>query len=196
MRHAQAGGFSPVGSSRSPGSSSGRSRCGRSPSPGRRGSAAAACGVVRQPAARPAGGATAAERPAGVLVRKAAQGGCSPRRRCPAKVPRLRQRPAGAGANVAGSRPTAGQVNNFLDVSGPATGAVAAGGAARTGGAAADFLQGGGATQLPAAGAGNRQLDASAVALARSGAGATALAAARRPGAAAFATGAGRRRRC
>jgi hypothetical protein len=70
-------------------------------------------------------------------------------------------------------------VNNFLDVSGPATGAVAAAGAGRAGGAAADFLQGGAATQLPAAGAGNRQISAGAAvgAGAAIGAGGAALAA-------------------
>jgi hypothetical protein len=52
---------------------------------------------------------------------------------------------------VAGSRPSAGQLNNFLDVPAAGTGAVAAAGGARPGGAAADFLQGGAATQRPAA---------------------------------------------
>ena len=62
----------------------------------------------------------------------------------------------GAGANVAaGARPSAGQVNNFLDVPRASTGAVGAGGGARpgAGGAAGEFLQGGGgaaAAQLPA----------------------------------------------
>ncbi len=65
------------------------------------------------------------------------------------------QRPAtgsGAANRAAGSRPTSGELNKFLDVPGPATGAAGAAGAGagRAGGAAADFLQGGG-TQLAAA---------------------------------------------
>ena len=52
----------------------------------------------------------------------------------------------GAGTVAAGARPSAGQLNNFLDMPRAATGAVGAGGGARPGGggAAADFLQGGG----------------------------------------------------
>ncbi len=76
------------------------------------------------------------------------------------------QRPAaGAGAaNVAaGSRPTAGQVNNFLDVPGPATGAAgaASGRARERGGAAADFLQGGGAAVAAGAAVGGAAVAAS-----------------------------------
>ncbi len=90
-------------------------------------------------AARPAAGAGAAARPAagaGVAARPGAAAGP-------------------AGANVAaGARPSAGQVNKFLDVPSASTGAVGAG-ATRpaAGGAAADFLQGGGGaavSQLPA----------------------------------------------
>src|SRR5207237_1380998 len=58
----------------------------------------------------------------------------------------------GAGGNFAGGRPTAGQLSNFLDIPGPATGAIGAGGAGRPGGAAADFLQQGAASQRPALG--------------------------------------------
>lgn len=76
---------------------------------------------------------------------------------------------AAGGARVAsGARPTAGQLNNFLDVPGPAAGAGA--GQARTGGAAADFLQGGVATQRPAAGTSNRTLVAGAAGTAGVGA--------------------------
>jgi hypothetical protein len=64
-------------------------------------------------------------------------------------------------------------VNNFLDVSGPATGAVAAAGAGRAGGAASDFLQGGVAAQRPAAVTANRPVAAGAAV----GAGAAAVAA-------------------
>src|SRR5205085_4007618 len=68
------------------------------------------------------------------------------------------------GGNFAGGRPTAGQLSNFLDIPGPATGAIGAGGAGRPGGAArpggalrpggaaADFLQQGSISQLPAGG--------------------------------------------
>ena len=44
---------------------------------------------------------------------------------------------------AAGSRPSAGQLSNFLNIPAPATGAIGAAGAGRPGGAAADFLQGG-----------------------------------------------------
>jgi hypothetical protein len=63
----------------------------------------------------------------------------------------------GVGAGGAGARPSARQLNNFLDVPHASTGAVGAGARAGAGGAAADFLQGeGGArpSQLPAPGAG------------------------------------------
>jgi hypothetical protein len=97
--------------------------------------------------ARPAAGAGAAARPAtgaGGATRPAAGAGAAAR---PATGARTT---AGTGA-----RPSAGQLNNFLDVPSASTGAVRAGGGARQGaggGAAADFLQGGGAaaSQLPA----------------------------------------------
>ena len=94
-----------------------------------------------RPACRSAAGAQAGARPS--------------RRRRQRQGAAAGQRPAAAGGErrivAAGSRPTSGQLNNFLDVPGPATGAVGAAGAAgaaagRGGGAAADFLQGGGAT--------------------------------------------------
>ena len=88
-------------------------------------------------AARPAGGAGgAAAAPA-----RAGQGNRGRRGARPGAGA------GGAGANVAaGARPSAGQLNNFLDVPSASTGAVGAGGGARpgAGGAAADFLQGGG----------------------------------------------------
>lgn len=75
----------------------------------------------------------------------------------------------GAGGVAAGARPTAGQLNNFLDIPRASTGAVgagvgigagagvAAGIGAGVGGAAADFLQGGAvASQLPAGAGGGR----------------------------------------
>ena len=74
------------------------------------------------------------------------------------------QRPAngkGAAGVAAGSRPTAGQLDKFIDAPGPATGAVGAAGAARAGGAAADFLQGGG-KQLAAGVAGGAAVGAPA----------------------------------
>ena len=75
---------------------------------------------------------------------------------------RWRTRPAAAAAGkAAGSRPTSGQVNNFLDVSSPSTGAVGATGAARGGGAAADFLQGG-APQVAAGAVGAAAVGATA----------------------------------
>lgn len=52
-----------------------------------------------------------------------------------------------------GGRPSAGDLNNFLDIPRPATGAIGAGAAAGAGGAAADFLREGGAgrpSQSPA----------------------------------------------
>ena len=82
------------------------------------------------------------------------------------------QRPAtgkGAAAVAAGNRPTSGQLDKFIDAPGPATGAVGAAGAARPGGAAADFLQGGG-KQLAAGVAGGAAVGAAA-GLARTDAG-------------------------
>ena len=92
---------------------------------------------------RPAQGAAAGQRPA--------QGAAAGQR--PAQGAAAAARPA------AGTRPTAGQVGNFLDVPGTAGGggkAVAAGavaGAGRAGGAAGDFLQNGAAAPLAVAGA-------------------------------------------
>lgn len=63
--------------------------------------------------------------------------------------------PGGAGTGFTpGGRPTAGQLNDFLNVPRPSTGAI---NGARPGGAANDFLRGNVATQLPAGGiSGNR----------------------------------------
>ena len=148
-------------------------------------------------AARPAAGAGAAARPAaggGAAARPAAGAGAAARPAAGAGTAAGGARPA-TGAGAAGARPSAGQLNNFLDVPRASTGA-GAGAAARpgAGGAAADFLQGGGgatASQLPArAGAG-------AAAAARPGVGAgvaagvgAGAAAAARPGVGAGATGA------
>jgi hypothetical protein len=94
-------------------------------------------------AARPAAGGGAAARPA---VRPAGSVGGAARPGTGAGGP-------GTNAGV-GARPSAGQLNNFLDIPLASTGAVGAGGGVRpgAGGAAADFLQGGGgaaASQLP-----------------------------------------------
>ena len=71
--------------------------------------------------AGPAGGAAGSCRgpPAGAASRTGRRSGKARRRRCPGGaapdkvLPRRSGRSGGAGANVAGSRPTAGQVNNF-----------------------------------------------------------------------------------
>ncbi len=62
-------------------------------------------------------------------------------------------RPGAGYATGGAGRPTAGQLNNFLDVPRPSSGAVGAGGAARpdAGGAAADFFRDGGAAGNTAA---------------------------------------------
>lgn len=68
-------------------------------------------------------------------------------------------RPGGAGAGIAaGGRPSAGQLNNFLDIPHSSTGAIGGGAASRPagGGAAADFLRDSGPVRpstLPAGGA-------------------------------------------
>ena len=99
------------------------------------------------------------------------QSGC-PTWWCAGSRCRGRTRPAngkGAAAVAAGNRPTAGQLDKFVDAPRPATGAVGAAGAARAGGAAADFLQGGG-KQLAAGVAGGAAVGAAA-GLARTDAG-------------------------
>jgi len=120
------------------------------PAPAAGRSPAISGGVSAGAATRPAAGAGAAARPAagaGVATRPAVGASGAARPGVSA---------GGAGANVAaGARPSAGQVNNFLDVPRASTGAGAAGGGVRpsAGGAAGEFLQGGGgvgAAQLPA----------------------------------------------
>ncbi len=123
-----------------------------------------AAGGAPKAAARPAGPAASAKgapRPAGGAAGKSAQaqrpaaGGAAPGKAAA-------QRPGAATANVAaGGRPSSSQVSSFLDVSRPATGAVGAAGAGRSGGAAADFLQGGG-TQLAAGAVGGAAVGAAA----------------------------------
>lgn len=60
------------------------------------------------------------------------------------------------GAGGAGTRPSASQVNNFLDVPRASTGAVAGNARPGAGGAAGEFLQHGGAATRPVAGTGAR----------------------------------------
>jgi hypothetical protein len=139
---------------------------------------------------RPSGGASAAARPA--APRPAASPGAGAARpstgagaaRPPGSAVGSGTRPGSSGAPGArpggatpgatpGSRPNASQVNNFLDVPRAGTGAAGAG-AARGGGAAADFLQQGNRpSQLPGgAGAGIAAGAAAGAAIARPGAGA------------------------
>ncbi|MBL9161654.1 MAG: hypothetical protein JNL18_02810 [Planctomycetaceae bacterium] len=118
-----------------------------------------------QAASRPAQSRPAASRPAGPQAgaRPAGAGNVGAAGQRPAGGPAAANRPAAG-------RPTPGQLNNFLDIPGPATGAVgtARPGAARpgaggavAGGAAADFLQGGG-KQLAAGAAGGAAVGAAA----------------------------------
>ena len=116
------GGFSPSGGSRSasPKASSRPASTGASRSSASSASSRPSSGGGKAAASRPGAGS-------------------------PGKGTAAGQRPAsggGAAKVAAGSRPTSSQLNNFLDVSGPATGAAGAAGAGRAGGAAADFLQG------------------------------------------------------
>lgn len=100
-----------------------------------------------RPAARPA--APSVSRPATPNVARPNPGGPGVR---PGNTPNIGSKP-GVGSNVPGSRPSASQLNNFLDLpnAGPGPGPGGVAGGTRPGGAAADFLQGG-ASQLPAAG--------------------------------------------
>ena len=148
------GGFSPSGGGSRPASSKPKSRP-ASTSASRPSAPSASTrpsqGGGQKAAARPAGGASnakAAARPGGT----------------PAQGAVASQRPAngkGAAAVAAGNRSTAGQLDKFVDAPRPATGAVGAAGAARAGGAAADFLQGGG-KQLAAGVAGGAAIGAAA----------------------------------
>jgi hypothetical protein len=155
------------------GGSAARSGAGLSPSggasrpAGSNASARPSAGGTPKAAARPSGGAAA--KSAGAAQRPAQAGGAAGKGAVATQRPAqaggaagkgavAAQRPAQAGGaaaanRAAGARPSAGQVNNFIDVPGrAATGAVGVAGAAgagRPGGAAAEFLQGGG-TQLAA----------------------------------------------
>ena len=115
-------------------------RPGRSPSMGGSGAA--------RPAPRPSPRALGASRPStGVNpgISRPGTGNVAGTR------PSTGPRPGGAGPGVSG-RPNAGQLNDFLDVPRPSTGAIGGSGAGRPGGAAGDFLQQGlgGASTLPA----------------------------------------------
>jgi hypothetical protein len=134
------GGFSPSAGAARPS----RPSAGARPSPGGRQVAAS------RPSGGRAPGAPGGVRPAG----PAAGGGARPGGRPPGQGVGAGQRPGAAGGvanRAAGSRPNAGQLNNFLNIPGPSTGAIGAAGVGRAGGAAADFLQGG--ARGPATGA-------------------------------------------
>lgn len=117
---------------------------GRSPSLGGGGARPSPGGGMTSGGARPGGGSTA--RPGTGAIG-------APR-------PSTGARPGGAGAGIAaGGRPSAGQLNSFLDIPRPSTGAIGGGAVNRPagGGAAADFLRDSGpgrASTLPAGGAG------------------------------------------
>jgi hypothetical protein len=148
------GGFSPS-AGRSP--SFGSPSMGTRPSPGGGGFG----GTGRPGGGAPGGGFGASGRPGGGGLPGGGVGGAGrPGGEFPGGGFGGGGRPGGAGPGFAeGGRPSAGDLGNFLDIPRPATGALGGGGFPSGGGAAAEFLQQGGArpSQLPAyAGFGER----------------------------------------